>query len=219
MSIWEKTVQCLRCGKELQIKSFRLNPGKYIFAQGYLCNACLEAEKQARTEDHPMESTADMHTVAEQPAAEQPVGQPTADQPSGKIFAIASMAASLPNRSQTQAGDLSRYRALPTIESLMTAWFSALDSSAYPAPTVSREGATLAFGDGASATFRAESKELLLQIGTDVKTVTCLEIENISFSCMGNLVKCTETFLAEGESRTSSFLLLKRSVNAEPAAE
>ena len=96
----------------------------------------------------------------------------------------------------------------------MNAWFSSVDSSNYPAPTVS-EGGELIFGGKASATFDSERKELSLKIGDDSETVSCPEVADITFACEGNLVKCTVTFHVNEESRTYSFLLLKRSVNSE----
>ena len=135
------------------------------------------------------------------------------------LLAIASMVISMQSYSHARAADISRNSALSMVESRMNAWFSSVDSSNYPAPTVSGER-ELIFGDNASAynasaTFDSEGKELLLKIGgADSETVSCPEVADITFACEGNLVKCTVTFHVNEESRTYSFLLLKRSVNS-----
>lgn len=131
------------------------------------------------------------------------------------LLAIASMVISMQSYSQARAADISRNSALSTVESRMNAWFSSVDSSNYPAPTVSGER-ELIFGGKASATFDSEGKELSLKIGgAGSETVSCPEVADITFACEGNLVKCTVTFHVNEESRTYSFLLLKRSVNSE----
>lgn len=45
MSIWVTTKKCFQCGQEIEIKSFRKNPGKHVLGKGYLCQACLDAQK------------------------------------------------------------------------------------------------------------------------------------------------------------------------------
>ncbi|MGM9683103.1 MAG: hypothetical protein ACI3XQ_05850 [Eubacteriales bacterium] len=50
MDAWEKNVKCIKCGKEMQIKSFRKFPGKHIIGKGYICDECLKAEKEAQAE-------------------------------------------------------------------------------------------------------------------------------------------------------------------------
>lgn len=41
-----KTVKCMKCNKDMQIKSFRIAPGKHVFGKGYICEACLKKENQ-----------------------------------------------------------------------------------------------------------------------------------------------------------------------------
>jgi uncharacterized protein YlaI len=50
MGAFVKTVNCLNCKKEMKIKTLRLNPGKYIFGRGYVCDECLKKAKDAEKE-------------------------------------------------------------------------------------------------------------------------------------------------------------------------
>ena len=48
MSALVKTVKCIKCHSEMKIKSFCINPGKYVIGKGYLCNECVKKSKAAQ---------------------------------------------------------------------------------------------------------------------------------------------------------------------------
>ena len=59
MGAWEKTVKCIKCNKEMHIKSFRKFSGKHIFGKGYICAECLKAGKDSQANTKPAEAEAE----------------------------------------------------------------------------------------------------------------------------------------------------------------
>ena len=51
MSIWVTTKKCFQCGREVEIRSFRKDPGKHVLGKGYLCRDCLAAQKEKAAEE------------------------------------------------------------------------------------------------------------------------------------------------------------------------
>lgn len=45
MGAWIKVVKCMKCNKDMQIKSFRKTPGKHVFGKGYICEECLKKQE------------------------------------------------------------------------------------------------------------------------------------------------------------------------------
>lgn len=41
-----KVVKCIKCDADIEMKAFRCCKAKYVFGQGYICEACANKEKE-----------------------------------------------------------------------------------------------------------------------------------------------------------------------------
>lgn len=41
-----KVVNCIKCGAQIEMKTFRLSKAEYVLGKGYLCEDCLKKSKE-----------------------------------------------------------------------------------------------------------------------------------------------------------------------------
>ncbi len=53
-----KTVKCIKCDADIEMKAFRLCKATYVFGKGYVCDECAKkAKEEGATQEQPAEQT------------------------------------------------------------------------------------------------------------------------------------------------------------------
>ena len=141
------------------------------------------------------------------------------------LLAVTAMMLSISGYSHTRSEELEAKSEIGILESRLTEWFSSLDASGTHAPQVTDSGHGVYFatagtaGTIISAVFNPDAGTVTLDDRSGgEQTVSCSHLSDVTFSKSDaadpGLVRCTVAYSVNGESRTYTFLLLKRSENA-----
>ena len=129
--------------------------------------------------------------------------------------------------SQFRAADIPARDEMKNVETVIKDFFYKFDNSRYPAPSVDENKSTLTFGDGRIVVKKniSEEQNYSYSLALEQKNenrwehqsqVVSTRIQSVTFEQDGNIVRVDIKYNdSHGNERTYSFLLIKRSANAQ----
>ena len=129
--------------------------------------------------------------------------------------------------SQFRAADIPARDEMKNVETVIKDFFYKFDNNSYPAPSVDENKSTLTFGDGRIVVKKniSEEQNYSYSLALEQKNenrwehqsqVVSTRIQSVTFEQDGNIVRVDIKYNdSHGNERTYSFLLIKRSANAQ----